>query len=696
LPADDDRDEFAAAMLAELLETPTRRSEQHGSISVVIPVYGSPIETLSCLRSLFASKNLTDFRVIVVDDASPDALTSDCLDRLADAKVLSLVRHSVNKGFPAACNSGFAASGSDDVVILNSDVTVNGDWLDRMVAHIATDTRIATLTPMSCDDSFTSYPTPFSSSSFERYPLDLIDSVAKSSLATAVETPTGVGYCMYMTRASLDELGGFDTTAFKRGYGEENDFCQKAVARGFRNLVTPNIFVTHKGGVSFGTSKAKRMGRAINVVERLHPGYQERIFEFIRRDPLASIRQSIDVGLLNTVYPNGAELIVTHNLGGGTERAILEHANALAERGICPLVLRAKKIDTDGFTVVMSHALDSVGDNLGEYDLRTQSTELAHILRSLRVRSASVQHLIELNWFAPDLLLNFFQEQSISYEVVLHDFFLICPRVNMTDGTGRYCGGVDVATCQSCVINFKSWSRDSPAIIPWHQRASRIFAGATAIYAPSLDTLERFTEANLGAKIQYRPHLTQGFSPMPDGRRSIPLASGAETVERDRNILIIGAISVEKGAQLLLEVARLAESQKEKLHFHVLGFTYCDAEFSDLTNVTIHGTYVEEELQTRIHEVAPDLIWFPGMLPETFSYTLSAAIESRVCPSLSFDIGAIGHRIMSEGLGWTVPLRNGLDSAATLRDVKFFSSPTRFSAWTGSMSRAQPAARAVS
>lgn len=690
LPVDENHDGVAASILAELLTTTTTRSTQRGSISVVIPVYGSPIETLSCLRSLFSSENLTDFRVIVVDDASPDALTSDSLDKLADAKVLSLVRHNVNKGFPAACNSGFAASGTDDVVILNSDVAVHGDWLDRMVAHIATDNRIATLTPMSCDDSFTSYPTPFTSSSFDRYPLDLIDSVAKDSRAIAVDTPTGVGYCMYMTREILDELGGFDTSAFKRGYGEENDFCQKAVARGYRNLVTPNIFVTHKGGVSFGKSKSARIARAINVVERLHPGYQERIFEFIRHDPLQSIRQSLDVGLLNAVYPNGAELIVTHNLGGGTERAILEHSNALAEQGICPLVLRADQQEPGGFTVVIRHALDRVGDNLGEYDLRTDSTELAHILRSLRVRSASVQHLIEFNWFAPDLLLNFFMQQSIPYDVVVHDYFLICPRVNMTDGTGRYCGGVEIDTCQSCVINFKSWAGDSPTIIPWHQRAARILAGAAAIYAPSLDTLARFDELDLGVKIQYRPHLTKAISATPDGRRSIPLASGGETAERDRKILIVGAISVEKGAQLLLEVARLAESQQEKLHFHVIGFTDCDAELSSLPIVTIHGSYEEHELQTLIHGVAPDLIWFPGMVPETFSYTVNAAIEYGICPALSFDIGAIGHRIVSEGLGWTVPLRNCLDSAATLRDVKFFSSPTRFRAWTGSMSRAQP------
>lgn len=692
---EDKRDSVAAAILAELLATPITRSAQRGSVSVVIPVYGSPIETLTCLRSLFASQNSTDFRVIVVDDASPDALTRDSLDTLAEAKIVSLVRHDANKGFPGACNSGFAASGTDDVVILNSDVTLNGDWLDRMVAYLATDNRIATLTPMTCDDSFTSYPTPFQSSTLEKYPLELIDAVASGSRESAVETPTGVGYCMYITRELLDDVGGFDESAFKRGYGEENDLCQKAVALGYRNLVTPNIFVRHEGGVSFGTSKAERIARAMSVVERLHPGYGARVFEFIRHDPLASMRKSLDIGLLNTVYPEGAQLIVTHNLGGGTERAILEHANSLADQGICPLVIRNDPRDSSGFRIVLRNALDAVGDNLGDYDLRTETESLAHVLQSLRVRTASVQHLIDFNWFAPDLLLDFFGTQSITYDVVLHDYFLICPRVNMTDGTGRYCGGVEVATCQSCVINFTSRAGDSPAIIPWHQRAARVLSGATAVYAPSLDTMARFDELNLGAQIQYRPHLTEDVPLTRGGRRSLPLAHANQTNERDRNVLIIGAISVEKGAQLLLDVARLAESQREKLHFHVLGFTSRDGELSELSNVTVHGAYDEIELQSLVRGVEPDLVWFPGLWPETFSYTLNAVIESRVCPALSFDIGAIGDRIVSEGLGWTVPLRNGLDAAVTLRDVKFFSSPIRFRAWASSSSRVPLSADSV-
>jgi GT2 family glycosyltransferase len=40
------------------------------------------------------------------------------------------------------------------------------------------------------------------------------------------------GFCMYIKRACLRDVGVFDTEVFRRGYGEENDFCLRAARRG--------------------------------------------------------------------------------------------------------------------------------------------------------------------------------------------------------------------------------------------------------------------------------------------------------------------------------------------------------------------------------------------------------------------------------------------------------------------------------
>ncbi|MGU7808089.1 glycosyltransferase family 2 protein, partial [Escherichia coli] len=73
-----------------------------------------------------------------------------------------------------------------------------------------------------------------------------------------VEIPTGVGFCMYIRRDCLNQVGYFDEETFGRGYGEENDWCQRAAKAGWPNFHQLNVFVYHKGGVSFAGEQSPR------------------------------------------------------------------------------------------------------------------------------------------------------------------------------------------------------------------------------------------------------------------------------------------------------------------------------------------------------------------------------------------------------------------------------------------------------
>ena len=59
---------------------------------------------------------------------------------------------------------------------------------------------------------------------------------------------------MYVRRAALTDIGLFDADTFGHGYGEENDFCVRASARGWRHLLACDTFVYHEGSVSFGAN----------------------------------------------------------------------------------------------------------------------------------------------------------------------------------------------------------------------------------------------------------------------------------------------------------------------------------------------------------------------------------------------------------------------------------------------------------
>ncbi len=175
-----------------------------------------------------------------------------------------------NLGFVATVNRGMALSDAHDVLLLNSDTEVANDWLDRLRAAAYSDARVASVTPFSNNATICSYPRFCEPNElppgWDTARLDAL--FAATNAGQVVDVPTGVGFCMYIRRDSLDAVGLFDVENFGKGYGEENDFCRRAAAAGWRNLHALDTFVLHTGGVSFGASKSQR---EIDAVEQIAP-----------------------------------------------------------------------------------------------------------------------------------------------------------------------------------------------------------------------------------------------------------------------------------------------------------------------------------------------------------------------------------------------------------------------------------------
>jgi GT2 family glycosyltransferase len=203
-------------------------------VDVFIPVYGGLQETLACLHSVLTAPVRTPHRVVVINDAGPDPELNALLRSLAARDLFVLEQHRSNLGFVKTVNHGLRLCKGHDVVILNSDTVVYNDWLDRLLAHARAHPRLASVTPLSNNATICSYPETLADN---RVGLELshaeIDRLAgEVNRGVHVEAPTGVGFCMYMRRAAIDEVGGLDERHFGRGYGEENDWCQRALRKG--------------------------------------------------------------------------------------------------------------------------------------------------------------------------------------------------------------------------------------------------------------------------------------------------------------------------------------------------------------------------------------------------------------------------------------------------------------------------------
>ncbi len=266
-------------------------------IDVIVPVYRGLAETRHCLESVLAYRQQHPYELIVIDDASPEPELAAYLDTLATNQSITLLRQTANAGFVAAINRGLALHPERDVVLLNSDTEVSGDWLDRLARCAATGEQIGTVTPFSNNATICSYPR-FCEANLLPKGLDLVELDRLFQRANAgrwLEIPTGVGCCMYVRRACLTAVGGFDESQFGLGYGEENDFCMRASKAGWRHLLCADTFVHHIGGVSFSDRAVELRAQAQATLEVLHPEYPVQVQTFISQDPARALRHAVDL-----------------------------------------------------------------------------------------------------------------------------------------------------------------------------------------------------------------------------------------------------------------------------------------------------------------------------------------------------------------------------------------------------------------
>lgn len=259
---------------------------------VVVPVFNAPQETRRCLEALRDSLSAhQQVGVIVIDDASTDPAIAELMEVLPPEWVR--VRNDANLGFVATTNLGLALATRADVILLNSDTVVTRGWLEAMLACAASDDRIASVTPLTNHGEIASIPEFCRPNPWPDQPERWARACRESGSPEYPQVPTAVGFCMYLRRACIDAIGGFDEPAFGRGYGEENDWCCRASAAGWRHVLCDDAFVAHQGGASFGPLGLKPGGQAMETLLARHPDYLDRVMAFIESDPVAARRRCI-------------------------------------------------------------------------------------------------------------------------------------------------------------------------------------------------------------------------------------------------------------------------------------------------------------------------------------------------------------------------------------------------------------------
>ncbi len=270
---------------------------------------------------------------------------------------------------------------------------------------------------------------------------------------------------------------------------------------------------------------------------------------------------------------------------------------------------------------------------------------LVNFLRAAAIGRIHYHHTLRLD----GAILKLPEILGVPYDYTVHDYYCFCPQITLTTERFLYCGEPNESGCNKC-LQIRP-ARPKESIEQWRSRHRAFVEGADRVFVPSPSVGRRVHRHFPNASIVCALH------PEPIGAKDPP-----QPVWRHRaghlRILVLGALSPIKGADLLEACAVDAARRGLALEFHLVGYAYRNLSHAE-DRLVVHGKYHDDDVPRLLKNISPHVAWFPARWPETYSYTLSAVLREGL-PVAATNLGAIYDRLAGRALSWALPW----DSAA--------------------------------
>ena len=248
-------------------------------------------------------------------------------------------------------------------------------------------------------------------------------------------------------------------------------------------------------------------------------------------------------------------LLVTLAMSGGVERFVEERCRAIRAEGLHPILLRPASAGDSRHCELSIAALDA--PNL-RYTIPDELGELKAMLGELQLASVEIQHFLHLDARVIELV----RALRVPYDVYVHDYAWICPRVTLIDGSGRYCGEPPVSVCQRCVARNGSNLGEKISVPDLRRRSDQWLRAARHVIAPTADTAARLGRHFPGLKVEVRAPARLARC---SRRAAFPLAPAPPG--SPVRVALIGGIGAHKGYDVLLACARDARARRLPLEY---------------------------------------------------------------------------------------------------------------------------------
>ena len=235
-------------------------------VSVIIVNWNTEKLLLDCIGSIIRETQRIKYEIIVVDNASSDDSVQSVKTKYPEVLIIA---NNENLGFAKANNQGIAVSRGRYVCLVNSDVVVLENSIDKLVEHIDTDSSIAVIAPMTVDrnlrirENVRKFPklwhvfceTFFLHRLFKKIMLFHGKAIPTNMYNDLYEVESISGCFMMVSVAAIKQVGLLDEAFFF--YTEDVDWCKRFYDAGWKIVYLSNVKSIHFGGESTAITPAK-------------------------------------------------------------------------------------------------------------------------------------------------------------------------------------------------------------------------------------------------------------------------------------------------------------------------------------------------------------------------------------------------------------------------------------------------------
>lgn len=403
------------------------------------------------------------------------------------------------------------------------------------------------------------------------------------------------------------------------------------------------------------------------AIRLLRHGQFASLYEKLRRQLVGAPQKHLPHVLTrSTLLDLGAKpdaeihLVVDHRLGGG--------ANHYRERMVEPWLQAGSAVLTLTYHLG-SLQLMLVVDTAHQQQRFALSHESELIKALSQISLATVTYNTAVSFVEPEvipgLLLRLRRSHGAHLTVLVHDFFTICPSHFLIHSDGRYCGIPDLQSCSSCLHRnphgFTSlcsgdvgqwrelWGpllREADEVMAFSESSVQILRQAYEFWPDGVNWLE-------GRAITVQPHAVDYL--VGD---TVKVSQSSKLV-----IGVVGQIGFHKGAEVIRGLAQEIQLQGSDERIAIIG----SLEVGVNSNIVQQsGPYKHSELAKMIEQSGANVMLFPSIWPETFSYVTQEILELDL-PLACLNLGAQAERVQNYHKGWVL---SASDPGVILKELR--------------------------